>query len=227
MTLSFTVPREVPVMTLSGVVLFPQAMLPLHIFEPRYRQMLDDILDGDRIFCVAGQNDLVAESTGQVEPPYEIASVGIVRASHQNDDGTSNLIIQGLVRVRFKQIVREDPYRVAEIEPLDSNPGGDSILLSQQKERLFKLLKTYNELGGNVPDEVMSFLTALDDPDAIVDLAAFALCNDGLEKQKLLENLNTSNRYSDYLKYLELENNRLSLEKKLRGTLDEDDIQLN
>ncbi|WOO39270.1 LON peptidase substrate-binding domain-containing protein [Rubellicoccus peritrichatus] len=227
MSLSFTVPNEVPVMTLSGVVLFPQAMLPLHIFEPRYQQMLHDVLEGDRIFCVAGQNDLIAESTGQVEPPYEVASVGIVRASHHNDDGTSNLIIQGLVRVRFKKIVREEPYRVAEIEPLDSNPGGDSILLSQQKERLFKLLRTYDELGGNVPNEVMAFLSALEDPDAIVDLAAFALCNDGVEKQKLLENLNTSRRYSDYLEYLVLENNRLALEKKLRGTLGEDDIQLN
>lgn len=214
-------------MTLSSVVLFPQAMLPLHIFEPRYQQMLHDVLEGDRVFCVAGQNDKLAESTGQSEPPYEIASVGIVRASHQNDDGTSNLIIQGVARVRVKKIIQENPYRIAEIEPLDSNPGGDTLLLSQQRERLFKLLRINNELGGNVPPEVMTFLTALNDPDMIVDLAAFALCDDGVEKQKLLENLNTSRRYSDYLNYLVLENNRLALEKKLRGSLDEGNIPLN
>jgi Lon protease-like protein len=50
------IPREIPVMTLDNATLFPQALLPLHIFEPRYRQMLSDALHSNRMFSVAGRH---------------------------------------------------------------------------------------------------------------------------------------------------------------------------
>lgn len=224
---SFSIPREVPVMTLSGVVFFPQAMLPLHIFEPRYRQMLEDVLEGERIFCVAGQNESLAEDDGRFEPPYEIASVGIVRASHQNDDGTSNLILQGLTRVRVRRIIREEPYRLAEIEPLICEPGTDPETLAAQKRQLIKVLKSHARLGGRVPEEVLAFLEKVDDADAVIDLAAFTLCSDDDEKQHLLEILDTQRRYAAYLDYLSGENARLALDKQLRGELKPGDADRN
>ncbi|HTO02917.1 MAG TPA: LON peptidase substrate-binding domain-containing protein, partial [Opitutus sp.] len=56
MDLDITLPEELPVMTLPNVTFFPQAVMPLHIFEPRYRQMLRDVLAADRLFAVAGLN---------------------------------------------------------------------------------------------------------------------------------------------------------------------------
>lgn len=214
-------------MTLSGVVFFPQAMLPLHIFEPRYRKMLEDVLEGERIFCVAGQNESLAQDDGRFEPPFEIASVGIVRASHQNDDGTSDLILQGITRVRVKRIVCEEPYRMAEVEPLPSEPGAPDEVLSASKTRLLRVLKSHRKLGGQVPDEVLNFLESLNDVDAVIDLAAFTLCADKEEKQHLLETLDTAQRYSNYTDYLAAENARLALDKQLRGELGADDADRN
>ncbi len=214
-------------MTLSGVVFFPQAMLPLHIFEPRYRQMLEDVLEGERIFCVAGQNESLVEDDGRFEPPYEIASVGIVRASHQNENGTSNLILQGLTRVRVRRIIQEEPYRLAEIEPLASEPGAEPDVLSANKRRLIKVLKSHARLGGRVPEEVLNFLETVDDADAVIDLAAFTLCSNDEEKQHLLETLDTAQRYTAYMNYLSAENARLALDKQLRGELDADDADRN
>ena len=54
MEMEITLPDEVPVMTLAEATLFPQALMPLHIFEPRYRAMLRDVLAGDRLFAVVG-----------------------------------------------------------------------------------------------------------------------------------------------------------------------------
>jgi len=213
-------------MTLSGVVLFPQAMLPLYIFEPRYQQMLNDIMDTDRMFCVAGQNDALAEATGQQEPPHDIATVGIVRASHQNDDGTSNLIVQGITRVRFTQILQEDPYRMAAVEALDTIPATDSALDSQRTE-LFRLLKARQKLGANISDDVIDFLKILEDPDMLIDLAAFSLCEDAGEKQRLLEILETQKRFASYLAYLQGDNERLVIENRLQGGVRDDDISLN
>ena len=56
MEVEITLPTDLPVMTLRNVALFPQALLPLHIFEPRYRLMLRDVLRSDRLFAVAGRS---------------------------------------------------------------------------------------------------------------------------------------------------------------------------
>ena len=112
------IPREVPVMTLSQTVLFPQAMMPLFIFEPRYREMLSTVLEGDRIFAVAALDER-DEDAEVLETPYSIAGVGVVRACKQNPDGTSNLILQGLARVKFENFVCEEPYRRARIQQVN------------------------------------------------------------------------------------------------------------
>ena len=80
MELDITLPEELPVMTLPNVTFFPQALMPLHIFEPRYRQMLKDVLATNRLFAIAGLNEKLIGLENQFEPPYRIASVGIVRA---------------------------------------------------------------------------------------------------------------------------------------------------
>ena len=77
------VPSDVPVMTLTNVILFPHAMLPLHIFEPRYRRMLRDALASDRMFAVALQKP------GRTrEIPSPVAGLGLIRVAVDNRDGT-------------------------------------------------------------------------------------------------------------------------------------------
>ena len=90
------VPTTVPVMTLPNTVLFPQALMPLHIFEPRYQEMLVDVLAGDRLFAVARVDDSRLQEPGAFEPLHQVASVGIVRACQDAGDGTSNLLLQGI-----------------------------------------------------------------------------------------------------------------------------------
>src|SRR5207248_4718611 len=97
---STTIPRGGAVMPLPGTILFPHALLPLHIFEPRYQEMLELALSEHRMFCVALVKPPRAEwkSTGDF---FHIAGVGLIRACVGSGNGTSNLILQGLRRVRF------------------------------------------------------------------------------------------------------------------------------
>jgi Lon protease-like protein len=103
------VPTTVPVMTLPNTVFFPQALLPLHIFEPRYRQMLRDVLATDRMFAVAHLDAARQHDPKLVEPLHHTASVGIIRACQKGEGDTSNLLLQGICRVTVKKIVREEP----------------------------------------------------------------------------------------------------------------------
>ncbi|MBC2593108.1 LON peptidase substrate-binding domain-containing protein [Ruficoccus amylovorans] len=227
MALQVEIPREIPVMTLPEVVLFPHAMLPLYIFEERYRRMLQDVLESDRLFVVAGQDMEKARVTGEFEPPFGIASVGVIRASHLNEDATSNLIIQGLARVRIRRILSEEPYRLVEIESVATEPGAQREALAADRLRLTDLLLAHGKLGGEVPEEIMEFLGSLKDEETFLDLAAFTLCPDGLEKQRLLETFSTAERFSRFFSVLQRANENLVIDNKLRGGLPDDRIELN
>src|SRR5205814_10186063 len=95
------IPSQVPVMTLRDATLFPQALLPLYIFEPRYRRMLADMLRSERMFSVAMQKPGRTRET-----PCSVAGLGLIRVSVGHDDGTSHLILQGLARVEIVGMVR-------------------------------------------------------------------------------------------------------------------------
>lgn len=227
MSMHVEIPSEIPVMTLSNVTLFPHAMLPLYIFETRYRQMLSDVLESDRLFVVAGHDVEKGRVTGEFEPPYDIASVGVIRASHQNEDETSNLIVQGLARVRIKRIISEIPYRLVEIESVETSAGGEQDDLAEQRKELTELLIAHGKLGGEAPEEIMDFLKALKDADTFLDLAAFTLCPDETEKQHLLETLSTRERFAKFLTVLQRANENLAIDNKLRGGLGDDRISMN
>ena len=85
------IPNEAPVMTLSGVTLFPETLLPLHIFEPRYRQMLAEVLRSHRMFIVAMQKPGCASGT-----PRAVAGLGFVRVCVSHADGTSTWCCKGI-----------------------------------------------------------------------------------------------------------------------------------
>src|SRR6266403_2637710 len=112
-------PKQLPVMPLPGAVLFPHALLPLYIFEPRYREMLEHALQRDRMFSVT----LIKPSCPEWHAPedfFHFATVGLIRACVGRDDGTSNLILEGLQRVRFAGFEQETPFPIARIDIIES-----------------------------------------------------------------------------------------------------------
>jgi ATP-dependent Lon protease len=210
-------------MTLSSTVLFPQAMMPLFIFEPRYRQMLQEVLLGNRIFAVAALDE---ESAGgdTEEPPHSIAGIGIVRACQKNPDGTANLILQGLARVQFDSIVTEQPFRKARIHQIASELGGNQQELDAIQPDIIALVKTQIRLGAAIPKEVVQFLSNMKDPEGMLDLAIFTLCSSSNLKQRLLETREIIYRYKLFKQFLLAEIAQLQIDRKLKGGLDEGEI---
>jgi hypothetical protein len=137
-------------MTLPNATLFPQALLPLYIFEPRYRQMLADALHSNRMFSVAMQRPGNSRET-----PAPIAGLGLIRVSVGHSDGTSHLILQGLARVELKEAVRYKPYRIQRIRPLETPPC-DNVKVDALVAKVRELLEERIELGLPFPFPVMS-----------------------------------------------------------------------
>jgi ATP-dependent Lon protease len=222
MEMEIVVPGELAVMTLPRIAFFPQALLPLHIFEPRYRRMLKEVLAGHRLFAVAGLN--AAEAAQTFEPTHRVATVGIVRACQENDNGTSNLLLQGLARIEVLGIVREDPYRMIRVRPLLSQSGAPDAENQKLKTSLARLLALRRRLTGDEPGDLDRFLKSVEDPDAFVDLAAFNLCEDAALKQRLLETLSVHHRLRLFARHLRREIDQIRLARQLQGPLADDAI---
>jgi len=218
------IPKALPVMTLRGVVLFPKAMMPLRIFEERYRQMLDEVLNTTRIFGIVCEREDVAEDEIHLEPPFGVATAGLIRVSKKHDDGTSFVLLQGINRVKVKGIVQEMPYRIIEAEEIKSIHNDYS---QDTRKEIEEALEQNKLLGGEVTDEMLEFLNPLDDDDAFVDLATFTLCRHTLRKQAMLEVEDLSKRASMLLTDLHRENDRLATIKLMMKKSDEKGLEEN
>ena len=227
MEMEITLPDDVPVMTLPDVSFFPQALMPLHIFEPRYRHMLRDVLSTNRLFAVAGLDPQQLGEPGAFEPPHRIATVGIVRACQKNGNGTSNLLLQGLARVEIVGIVTDAPYRRARLRALASQPGATDDENRLLRRELSRLLNLKLKLAASGAAEMAKFLRTVDDPEAFVDIAAFSLCEDPVLKQRLLETLDVHRRLDLFNRQLRREVDALKLRRRLQGRLPDDLISGN
>jgi Lon protease-like protein len=211
------IPPEVPVMTLPNATLFPQALLPLYIFEPRYRQMLADALHSNRMFSVAMQRPGNSRET-----PAPIAGLGLIRVSVGHSDGTSHLILQGLARVELKEAVRYKPYRIQRIRPLETPPC-DNVKVDALVAKVRELLEERIELGlpfpfpvmspekgskenstspSFSPKEILSYLDSITDPEQAADLVSCAVLPGAVERQTILETVDVEARLRRLIHFL-------------------------
>jgi Lon protease-like protein len=197
---SVILPKQLPVMPLPGAVLFPHALLPLYVFEPRYRQMLQHALQHHRMFCVT----LIKPSCPDWHAPedfFQLATVGLIRACVGRGDGTSNLILQGLQRVRFASFKQETPFPIAKIDVVESRDA-----TTVETEALgAKVLELYSNLKSNgrqLPTKVDRYLAELRDLEMLADLIASTFVNDPLRRQRVLEEHSLNQRLRFLIRYL-------------------------
>jgi len=179
---------RLPIFPLSNVVLFPRIRTPLHIFEPRYRQMAEAALAGERRIVMAViRPEFVADASG--EPPiFDIACAGAIAESERLPDGRFHIMLQGTERVR---ILREETrptgqlFRSAEVRPLaDPCPPEAAARISEMRSRMSSLVGELIE--GIHGEEPLASVRDIDDA-AFVNSLCNALPLSTPEKQALLE----------------------------------------
>ncbi len=179
------IPTKVPVMALPTAVLFPHSLLPLHIFEQRYREMLAHSLDADRMFSVALVKRGIEEAV-EIDDLCPVAGVGLIRACVENENGTSNLVLQGLARVRLVEWMQEKPFRVARVEVAKSVIG-NLVEAEALSEKVKEFCARIEGIGVPVPPNLMDHLKQIDSPEIVSDVVAAAFVGEPFQRQKLLE----------------------------------------
>ncbi len=213
--LGMVVPDSIGVMILNNAVLFPQALLPLRIFEPRYRTMLAEALDSHRMFCVAMQ-----KPSDPRETPLPVAGIGIVRAAVKNADGTSNLILQGVARVRLGKVVRYKPYRFQQIHMVDIGDS-DSVTVDALKVRVLELVEEQLHAGGEVANDLLKQLVRtggdsenpirsaiqalrmIPNPGQFADLIALLAIQTSSARQVILQSATVAERLRHLIQFLQ------------------------
>jgi len=176
-------PPTIPIFPLPNVVLFPNVFLPLHIFEPRYRAMVADSLDGDRII---GMTLLQPgfETTYEGRPAvYPIGCAGVVTHTERMPDGRYNIVLRGIEKFRIDDEDGGRSYRLAHVTALPEVSSADERrLLGQQRNRLEAVLAAAMERRGAEP----RFPPAVPDEDLVNALSQY-LDLQPIERQALLE----------------------------------------
>ena len=175
-----TLPSTIPIFPLQDVVLFPNSTRPLHIFEPRYRAMVADALEGDRVIgMVLLQPGLEAEYEGR-PPIHAIGCAGFITEVEELPDGRYNIVLGGFVKFRVLRENSSRSYRLAEVEALpETITDGDRPLLAQRRQQLEEALSSLSP-GAQLPPP--------DLPDEeVVDGLALILPLEPSDRQALLE----------------------------------------
>lgn len=185
--------NELPLFPLS-VVLFPWVPLPLHIFEPRYRQMLDDIQAGNNLFGLS-YFDSSSLSENEIPPLGSVGCVAKVSDAQTLPDGRSNILTIGVIRYRLEEYVeRGDPYLVARVSYFEDEDEQSEVLeersraVSETFIRIARAVRTINDERANLPN------IADTEPQRLSFLVAAAMEVEADVKQELLELRSTSER---------------------------------
>ncbi len=172
-------------MLLPNCTLFPHGGQPLFIFEPRYREMLADALEGSCFFAVGR---LLGEETPDPrECSAPLGTIGLVRASRQQDDGTSHLLLHGVMRVKFTEWHPGFPYPCATIEPSVCFFRPENQAMAAMKTLRGAVEDAVRELPEEVRQGVFTLLDRADGPELMTDIVSQQFVHDADLRQRLLE----------------------------------------
>ena len=190
---------------LPNLVAFPQVYQPLHIFEPRYRQMTADALAGDRLIAlVLLKPGWEADYEGRPEV-HPVACLGNLVADQLLPDGRYNLLFQGLRRIRIRKELRTDKlYRSAQVELLDDQPVTAAGLEPDLRQQLDGLVPVWFPGQGELIEQVRKRLRGDVPLGTVCDLLAFALPLDLDLKQELLGQLDVERRVRQLVRHMEV-----------------------
>jgi len=188
---------QLPIFPLPSSALIPGGHLPLHIFEPRYRRMIEDVLAGSRVLAVA----LLApgwEAEYQGRPPvFSILGAGYVQAAERLPDGRYNILLHGVTRARIvDELEATRPYRIVRAEAVpDVVQPRERPILDAQSQTLRQLVV---DLAAALPDNAAVPLAEAcvreRDAGRLADLVGAAVLVDHRQRQEFLEEFSVAKR---------------------------------
>ena len=189
--------RFLPIFPLPNVVFFPETSLPLHIFEPRYREMLKDALKGDQTIGIQLLRPGATPDVQGRPAVFEIGCAGEIAEHEPLEDGRSNVVLRGVYRYRIEaELPASHPYRVAQVMPLPVEPLPEAAAGGRTRRDLRRLLtRSVARLAASVGRPQASHLPSRLSDEGLVNEALSRLGLDAEEGYRLLAMDRLDERY--------------------------------
>ncbi len=188
---------SIPIFPLPNIVLFPETVLPLHIFEPRYKEMIADAMAGDQMIGITQLRPGWEADYYGTPSVYKIMGVGEITRSERWPNGRYDILLEGRARAQvLSEQLTDAGYRLAQVNILRDLPSSESDeALEIERERM---LKIFHKLLMSMPEETRQAFRddAWTDPPAgvLADLMAHLFAENAYAKQSILGELDVSRR---------------------------------
>jgi len=192
------IPLRIPVFPLAGAILFPRAQLPLHIFEPRYREMVRDALARDQLIGMVQPRD-------RSERPalFEVGCLGRITGSEELEDGRFNIVLEGLGRFRVAREAEVDTlYRQVDADRSGFHEDEDAVLAMVQRAEVEREARRYADALGYMVE--WDSVSRLDDEMLVNGIAQIAPLDIG-SKQALLEAADIAERCDLLVQFMQFQ----------------------
>ena len=187
----------VPLFPLGNMVFFPNTVIPLHIFEERYKQMIDDSVSSHNLICMTLMQDDMKDDDLAIS---KIGCVGRIISNEEGEEGKKNIILYGITRIHIDEIIYSKPYRQAKINIIKSKKTSDNDPLYK---RITDLVGEWNLLLEDYNDNYKIKVDQNSTLSKLTDSLSSIIVSSPSERQYLLEELDEGKRAVRIIEVLE------------------------
>ncbi len=209
-----TLPAAVPILPLKNTVVFPHLPTPLVVGRPSSMRLIDEVLLKDRTIGLALQKDPGVDEPKESDL-HAVGVAAVIQRMLKFPDGTLRVLVTGFERVRLARFVQDEPYLVAEIQPLKED-AETSVEMEALVKNLQNQIRRVLALMPIASEEIGVALLNVDDPARLADLAASLLVREAKDKQKYLEILSVKERLHRLTRQLSREIEIMELGSKIQ-----------
>ncbi len=209
------IPTELPILPLRNTVIFPSAVTPIVVGIPRSIKLIEEAVERNRLIGLVAMQDPNIEEPGPSQV-YEVGTVGFIHKVIKGSDENLQVIIQGIERFRIRQWSQEKPYLKAQIE-LAPEYVEESVEVEALRRSLLDLARRLVSLTPQLPDEIMEFISRVENPRYLIYLIAANLRIEVAEAQEILTLDNVTDKMRKLITILTREVEVLELGQKIQS----------
>jgi len=209
-----SIPSELPILPLRGLVVYPQTAIPLTVGQPRSIKLVDDVVNADRLVGLVTSKDPDLETPGP-DDVYQVGTLASIHRLFRAPDGTIRLLVQGLARIEVENYTTTEPYLKAKVRSLPETVES-SLEVEAMVRNVVDQFTRLADLVPNIPSELVSSALNVDDPLQLVYAIATYVRIDIDEAQKLLELDSTESKLRHLMDVLSKEIEVLELGRKIQ-----------
>jgi len=208
------IPEEIPVLPTNNILIFPYVVAPLIISDEEQMAMINEVLSQRKIIGIFARKSDEDEAGLKL---YDIGTAVLILKMFRVSDGNMGLMIQGLSRIKLKNLIEDDVYLKAKVKTIEEQSPPESVKTEALVREVTDVFQQIINLSPFIPDELSSVVSDIDNPGRIADLITSNLKIDIKNRQEILSTIDIEERLGKLLIYLNKELELLKLGDKIQS----------